>query len=154
MKYFLILSVLLLPFLLTGLHNEEKPTIKVFYKEREPSQKVLNRVNELLDRFRESYHIVYYNIDDKYNEDLIGELGLPDTHFPFAIAINGKYTANIDGKTVSFVHFPLFMHGIGRHEGNWSLSDVKKVLRDNSLLSENNILPVLDKEKETTSCDE
>ena len=68
--------------------------------------------------------------------------------------INGIFTAEIDDKIVSFVHFPEFMKGIGRHEGNWSISDLEAVLKDNSLLTEKNILPELNEESEQEECDE
>jgi hypothetical protein len=147
-----ITGLMLLPF--SGLFCEEKLSVSVFYKEREPSQRVLQRVSFILERYRDSYNIDLYNIDNDDNAEFISELGLPSTHFPFAVVIAGKYTANIDGKTVSFVHFPLFMQGIGRHEGNWSLADVEKCLADISLLAEENALPELDKSAETTECED
>ena len=86
--------------------------------------------------------------------DIITQFGLPSTHFPFSVVINGKFTANIDDKVVSFVHFPLFMKGIGRHEGNWSIADLEKVLYDNSLLLEENILPTLEDDSNSSECEE
>ena len=127
--------------------------VSVFYKEKKPSQQVLNKINQLLEQYKDSYHITYYMIEDEKNMDIITELGLPATHFPFAVVINGKYTATIEGKVVSFVHFPLFMKGIGRHEGNWSIADVEKVLNDNSLLLEKNILPILKEETSDSKCE-
>ncbi|MDY6916169.1 MAG: hypothetical protein SVM86_07635 [Candidatus Cloacimonadota bacterium] len=132
--------------------QEAKPTVSVFYKEKEPSQKVLAKVKSLLTDFQKNYQIEYFNIDKKENSGLIAEIGLPSEHFPFAVVIDKKFTAVIDGKIVSFVHFPIFMKGIGRHEGNWSLHHLKTVLAQPKLLYPQNFLPVL--KEEATDCED
>jgi len=137
-----------------NLTANETAIISVFYKNKKPSQQVLEKVNQLLEQFKDLYQINYYLIEDKKNIDVIIKFGLPSTHFPFAIVINGKFTAKINGKVVSFVHFPLFMKGIGRHEANWSIADVEKVLNDNSLLLEENILSNLGEETNSNECEE
>lgn len=106
----------------------------IFYKDKPPSQKVLVRVDSLLSRYSHKYSVKYYNIENENSQNMILKLGLPSTHFPFAIVINGSFTANIGGKTISFLHFPKFMHGIGRHEGNWSLEALILLLDDHKLL--------------------
>ncbi len=151
---FILITVFMMMILGNNLSANDKKNIVVFYKDKPPSQKVLKRTNQLLNQFKEFYLINYYSIEDKNNLDVITKLGLPSTHFPFAIVINGKYTAKIDGKVVSFVHFPLFMKGIGRHEGNWSISDLEKVLNDNFLLSKEISLPNLEEETSTGECEE
>lgn len=135
------------------LNASEKIKIEVFYKERKPSQQVLVKVDSLLTIYSDSYDINYYNIEDSNNLELIKEIGLPETHFPFAIAIDSKFTAEIDGTSISFVHFPEFMHGIGRHEGNWSLNDLRKVFENNRILKETSVLPKLDEDNETSECE-
>lgn len=71
---------------------------------------------------------------------IIKKYNLPETHFPFAIVINGRFSAKINNNKIYFVHFPLFMHAIGRHEGNWSIDNLESVLIDNTLLLDENIL--------------
>ena len=132
--------------------KEVKPTVSVFYKEKEPSQKVLAKVKTVLTDFQESYQVKYFNIDKEENCDLIAEIGLPSEHFPFAVAINQKFTTLINGDIISFVHFPVFMKGIGRHEGNWSLQHLKTVLAQPKLLYPQNFLPVL--KEESTDCED
>jgi len=151
MKNTVIILVLIITSSLAAL---EKTRVSIFYKEKPPSQQVLVRVDSILAEYTEACQVNYFNIEDPASAVEIKKLGLPQTHFPFAIAVNDKFTAEISGKTVSFVHFPLFMHGIGRHEGNWSLPDLQMVLEDNTLLSQDNILPVLDAENETSECEE
>lgn len=124
-------------------------TLDVFYKNMPPSLESLERAEGVLAGFQEEYEISYHIITDPESSELIAQIGLPETHFPFAIVINGHFSALIEGEKVDFVHFPLFMHGIGRHEGNWSMSHLEMVLTDNSLLLEENILPVLDESGET-----
>ncbi|MBS3741943.1 MAG: hypothetical protein KGY74_07485 [Candidatus Cloacimonetes bacterium] len=131
-----------------------KTDISIFYKEKDPSQRVLTKVKPLLKDYAQSYEINYFNIEHEKNADIIKNMGLPETHFPVAVVIGDKFTAEIDDRIVSFVHFPLFMKGIGRHEGNWSLEDLRLVLENNDLLYDENILPVLDEESETTECEE
>jgi len=150
----IVVYILLLICLVSILSASEKPNISVFYKEKKPSQKVLAKVDSLLDNYQDLYKVHYYNIEDTINITIINELGLPTTHFPFAIVIDGIFTAEIDDKTVSFVHFPLFMKGIGRHEGNWSLADLQNVLENNKLLTDENILPVLAEENEESECED
>jgi hypothetical protein len=144
----------LLFYVVSILNAFNKSKISVFYKEMKPSQQVLTRVDSLLNNFLDSYNVQYYNIEDTENISIIKKLGLPDTHFPFAIVIDGKFTTNILGKTISFIHFPLFMKGIGRHEGNWSLEELQQVLESNNLLADENILPILDEEIEDIECED
>jgi len=129
-------------------------TIDVFHKNMVPSLETLDRVIEVLEQFTDIYEVKYYHITDAATEDLLEQYNLPDTHFPFAVVINGKYSALIDDEKIDFVHFPLFMHGIGRHEGNWSMEFLELVLNDNTLLMDENILPVLDEEGATECLDE
>lgn len=127
--------------------------IEVFHKDKKPALKTLEKVNPFLENYKESYEISYYLITAPENADLIRKYRLPETHFPFAVVINGKYSAKIGDEKIDFVHFPHFMHGIGRHEGNWSLEQLEYVLTDNSLLLDENILPALDHD-EDESCSE
>ena len=154
LKFILLIGVIVIMILSNDLSANEKSIISIFYKDKKPSQKVLKKTNKLLEKFKDSYQINYYSIEDKKNTDIITKLGLPSTHFPFSVVINDKFTAKIDDKLVSFIHFPLFMKGIGRHEGNWSIADLEKVLNDNSLLIEKNTLPVLEEDKNGSECEE
>lgn len=130
-----------------------KPVLRVFYKNKRPSQKTLAKINETLDKFRDRYVIHYHDIEDEANRGLIHSLGLPSTHFPVAVVIEGKFTAQFGDRIASFVHFPSFMHGIGRHEGNWSISDLEAALQDNSLLLDENILPELEEGHTEGECE-
>ncbi len=129
-------------------------TIEVFHKSMPPSLETLEQTNAVLVNFEDDYDITYHLITDSATVDLIQRYNLPDTHFPFAVVINGRYSAVIDDCKIDFVHFPLFMHGIGRHEGNWSMEYLELVLNDNTLLMDENILPVLDEEGDTPCPDE
>lgn len=137
---------------LTALPVPVPHTIEVFYKEMPPSLQTLEMVNTVLAEFAGEYEIEYHVITDASTSELINLYSLPETHFPFAVAVNGKYTATIDGQDIFFVHFPLFMHGIGRHEGNWSMDLLRQVLADPSLLNEQNTLPILIESDESTEC--
>ncbi len=128
--------------------SAQTPLIEVFHKNRPPSLQTLAKVNELLKYYKNTYEIKYHLITDKASERLIKKYGLPESHFPFAIVINGKTAAKIGDKIVLFYEFPTFMHGIGRHEGNWSLYELKKVLDDNSLLLEGHFIPDHDDDHE------
>ena len=139
----------------TGFGQESKmPTIDIFFKNMGPSQQALTEINKVIEKYESTYTVSYYLITDPSNSEIINKYGLPSTHFPVAVVINGIFTAEIDGKTVSFVHFPEFMKGIGRHEGNWSISSLEIVLKDNSLLASKNILPELNDDREHEKCDE
>lgn len=147
-----ILVLLIFFIISSSLVASETKTISIFYKNRKPSLKVLTRVDSLLAAYEENYTIKKYDIEAEDNLELIRDFGLPETHFPFAILIGKSFTANIEDRSVSFIHFPLFMHGIGRHEGNWSLEDLEKALRNNSLLNADNILIELEEEDEISTC--
>lgn len=142
----------LLLFSLTALPMAAPNIIDVFYKEMPPSLQTLEMVNTVLTGFADEYEIAYHLITDTASSEIIQQYNLPGTHFPFAITVNGKYSAAINDETINFVHFPLLMHGIGRHEGNWSMDHLQQVLADTSLLMDENILPVLDESEETTEC--
>ena len=150
----ILIIVIVMMILSNNLSANDKEIISIFYKDKKPSQQVLEKINDLLEQFKDSYQINYYLIEDQKNMDVITQFGLPSTHFPFSVVINGKFTAKIDDKLVSFVHFPLFMKGIGRHEGNWSIADLEQVLNDNSLLLEENILPLLKEDNNSSDCEE
>ncbi|MBD3278043.1 MAG: hypothetical protein GF388_07075 [Candidatus Aegiribacteria sp.] len=127
-------------------------TVQIFHKQMPPSLETLERVDSVLSLFMDEYQITYHLITDPDQAELISSLGLPDTHFPFAVVINGTYSAEIDGDTISFVHFPSFMHGIGRHQGNWSMESLSAVLSDNSLLLDRSVLPELEEDEEEEVC--
>lgn len=114
--------------------SDQRPLIQVFYKEKEPSLKTLERVEEFLGPYESEYEIRQLVITDTTNASLMEELGLPTEHFPFAVAVDGRTSADIDGTTVIFAKFPDFMHHIGRHRGNWTLEHLEKVLKDPGLL--------------------
>lgn len=149
----LILFVLMMSSI--GFGQESKmATVDIFYKNKRPSQQVLTEINKVVEKYEKTYTVSYYLITDSSNSEIISKYGLPSTHFPVAVVINGIFTAEIDGEKVSFVHFPEFMKGIGRHEGNWSIACLEAVLKDNSLLADKNILPELNEESEDEECDE
>jgi len=133
---------------------QQSSIIDVFYKDKEPSQRALQKIDLVLEEYKDEHQINYFLIEAEETSAKISEYGLPSTHFPVAVVIDGKFTAEIEGRTISFVHFPLFMKGIGRHEGNWSLSDLKEVLRDKSLLSGQNILPPIAEDNEDSECED
>ena len=143
-------SIILLLFLsslvlaLISCNEDPMKTIEVFHKNKKPSLNTLEKVNMVLDNYKDDYNISYHVITDSTTMNLINKYNLPDTNFPFAIVINGKFSATIGNKKIDFVHFPLFMHGIRRHEGNWSLDNLETVLKDYRLLINENILPDLE----------
>lgn len=156
MNHALILALILaLLSLCTALFAGDagKTVIDVFNKNKGPSQKALEMINAALDNYRAQYEIRYHDIEDDANLELIESFGLPSTHFPVAVVIDGKFTVQIGDRTASFVHFPDFMHGIGRHEGNWSISDLEAALQDNSLLLAENILPELAEDETEGECE-
>ena len=142
----------LLLFSLIALPITSLNTVDVFYKEMPPSLQTLEMVNTVLSEFADEFEIEYYLITDTSSSELIQQYNLPGTHFPFAVAVNGKYCATINEEVIYFVHFPLFMHGIGRHEGNWSMDLLRRVLTEASLLNEQNTLPILIETDESTEC--
>ena len=81
-------------------------TIEVFHKNKEPSLQTLEKANAVLDKYKDNYEVFYYVITDSVNVDLIRKYNLPDTHFPFAIVINGSFSAEINNNKIDFVHFP------------------------------------------------
>jgi len=145
-----MLNLLLLT--LSVLPNSAQTTVEVFYKEMPPSLQTLEEVNNILNNLDDNYLTTYHLITDTASSNIIQHYNLPGSHFPFAIVINGKYSATINGETIYFVHFPVFMHGIDRHEGNWSMEYLQQVLADTTLLINENTLPVLDDSGETTEC--
>lgn len=154
MNHTIILTIILVSLGIAILAADTaKPVIHVFYKNKRPSQKALGKINEALDNFRDRYAVHYHDIEDEANAELIQSFGLPSTHFPVAVVIEGKFTARFGDRIASFVHFPSFMHGIGRHEGNWSISDLEAALEDNSLLLDENILPELEEGHTEGECE-
>ena len=146
-----MLNLLLLT--LSVLPNAVQTTVEVFYKEMPPSLQALEEVNKILNNLNGNYLTTYHLITDTASSNIIQHYNLPGSHFPFAVVINGKYSATINENTIYFVHFPLFMRGIGRHEGNWSMEHLQQVLADTTLLINENTLPVLDESDETTECE-
>jgi len=147
----IIAMLLICPALLA--ESSRKPIVHIFHKHKTPSLKALEKIDALLDNYRDLYDIRYHDIEDEANLELIHSLGLPSTHFPVAVVIDGKFTVQMGDRIASFVHFPDFMHGIGRHEGNWSISDLEAALQDKSLLLEENILPELEEGETEGECE-
>jgi hypothetical protein len=132
-----------------GCGNGPRGTVDVFHKDRPPALKALAKTDSILAEYSGQFEIAHHLITDEETEPLIKKFGLPSSHFPFAIVINGNFSAMVGDEKIDFVHFPLFMHGIGRHEGNWSMEHLELVLRDTTLLMEKSVLPVLDEEEDT-----
>jgi hypothetical protein len=130
-----------------------KPQIHVFHKHKAPSLRALEKINEALAPHKETYRISYHDIEDEANLELIESFGLPSTHFPIAVVIDGKFSIKIQDKIISFVHFPDFMQGIGRHEGAWSIADLEAALVDNSLLLDIGILPEMNEDEFESTCE-
>lgn len=151
---YLILIIALLS-LATGLiaTPNPKPQIHVFHKHKAPSLRALERINLALAAHKEDYQITYHDIEDEANLELIESFGLPSTHFPIAVVIAGKFSIQKEDKIISFVHFPDFMQGIGRHEGDWSIADLEAALQDNSLLLDHSILPEMNEDEFDSSCE-
>lgn len=116
-------------------------SIDVFYKDRDPSLKTLKKTTEVLKKYAGTDKVSYHLITDPSKKELMKKYNLPESHFPFAIVIDGKHSARLGQRTVTFIEFPLFMKGIGRHEGHWSMKDLEHVLQNRSLLIDDNTLP-------------
>ncbi len=108
-------------------------TVELFYKKMPPSLKTLGLAEAALEG-RKGLNIIKRDILDPSSEPFREKYGLPREHFPFAAVIDGSFTAEIGGKTVDFVEFPLEMKGIGRHEGDWSMEQLRRVLDEPSLM--------------------
>lgn len=111
-------------------------TIEIFHKMKPPALQTLEGLKPILKKFEDEYLISYFDIDDPKNISLIEKAGLPKAHCPFAIVINDKFSAKIEGKIIDFLFFPDYMHSMERHLGNWSKELFEKVLIDNNLLSD------------------
>ncbi len=121
--------------------SDEKDVLQVFYHKRPPSMETLKGFKDFIKPYENQYIIKYYLITDDANNELLTSLGLPEAHFPFAIAINGKTSALIEGDTIVFVKLPDFMHHIGRRQGNWTLKHLETVLSNKDLfLPENPVI--------------
>jgi hypothetical protein len=127
--------------MLSSCSRDTSRTVEVFYKEKEPSLRTLERTRAVLQEHERNLKVSYYIITEPENKELLRKYNFPENHFPFAVVVDGKYTASIDGRLVHFVDFPLFMKGIGRHEGDWSMDDLARVLTDREMLLDKNVLP-------------
>lgn len=136
-KVFVIVGIILL-LSNCGMRLEEKKQIIVFHHEKERSMEAKRYIEDFLEPYLEKYEVEYKIITDPQNHELLISLGLPTGHFPVAVAIDGKTSANIDGELIIFAKFPDIMHHYGRHPGNWTFEHLKMVLDDNSLLLSDN----------------
>jgi len=102
--------------------------VEIFYKPLPPSEKTTRMVEALLKEYGAALEVKKYDILAPASVPLLKKYGLPETHFPFALLIDGSYSARLDGQAVDFVEFPLEMKGIGRHEGDWSLPQLRRAL--------------------------
>ena len=130
------------------------PTIDVFFKNQPPSLRVLERVLPLVMEHAADYAVRLHCITSPESEQLIESYGLPGTHFPFAVVVDGRFSALLGGRQVDFVHFPAFMHGIGRHEGNWSLDDLRQMLAGAGQWRQENVLPTLTEPRSESNCED
>lgn len=108
--------------------------VEIFHKPLPPSEKTTRLVDAVLKDYGDTVVVRKYNILDPATAPLIEKYGLPETHFPFALLIDGSFSAELDGKAVDFVEFPLEMKGIGRHEGDWTMAQLRRVLDDPKLI--------------------
>ncbi len=115
-------------------------SVIIFHKNKQPALQTLEKVKPAVEIFEKEYKISYYDIDDPKNLPLLKQSNLEGIHSPFAIVINGKFSAEVDNKVIEFLYFPDYMHFMGNHMGNWTLDLLTKVLEDNSFLCTENIL--------------
>ena len=142
----IMLLLLIVSSLSAGCGDDSAGTVDLFHKNKPPALEALAKTDSILSVYGGKFEIVHHLISDEATAPLIEKFGLPSSHFPFAIVINGNFSAMVENKKIDFVHFPLFMAGIGRHEGNWSMEHLVRVLSDTTLLMEKSVLPVLDEE--------
>jgi hypothetical protein len=142
MRIVILLIILCLTSILHGIEKDDmNRQIDIFYKNRLPSLQTLAEVLPVIVDQSDRYSIRLHEITNPSTKELICQYNLPDTHFPFAVVVNGHFSGVAEGRQFDFVHFPLFMEGIGRHEGNWSLEDLNLILENPDLLLERNIPP-------------
>ncbi len=118
--------------------TDDQILIEVFYKDMPPSLETLEQVRHFLEDYQEAYRVEFLLMTDPENEKRMTSLGYPDEHFPFGLAIDGKTSAEMDGEIIVFGNFPDFMHHVDRHQGNWTLEHLGKVLQKPRLLRESN----------------
>lgn len=148
MRLLIILLLLGLSVLSHGTESADETSIDLFYKNMSPSLQTLAKVLPVVLENTGNHRVMLHDIHAPETAPLIERYHLPDTHFPFAVVINGHFSVGIDGRQAAFVHFPLFMKGIGRHEGNWSLDDLRYGLAHPEALLETNVPPELPETEE------
>ncbi len=139
-----IVIMLALATMIFGLEgNPDSDRIDIFYKNKTPSLRVMERALPVVMEYADRYSIEMHEITSPETEPLIDKYNLPETHFPFAVVVNGHFSLQVDERQADLLHFPRFMHGIGRHEGNWSLDDLRHALEHPEMLIETNVPPQL-----------
>lgn len=128
-------------FFVTDLQAQEtdrKTRIEVFYKEQPPSLETLEKMKAFFKDHQDNCRIEYLLMTEPDHEKRMISYGYPNEHFPFGIAIDGKTSAKIGDEVIIFGNFPDFMHHLGRHQGNWTLAHLRRVLNHKELLLPDN----------------
>ncbi|OPL17724.1 MAG: hypothetical protein AVO35_08655 [Candidatus Aegiribacteria sp. MLS_C] len=109
-------------------------SVEVFYGNGLPSLEALQLTSDLLEDFEGFFTVDFLPVDDPWSEHLLMRYGLSVDSLCFSVVVNGSHLALMDGDTVDFRDMPVRMHGTGGPEGDWTLMQLERVLRDNSLL--------------------
>lgn len=116
--------------------DEIRPTgsVEVFYGNGLPSLEALQLTSDMLEGFEGFYRVDFLSVGEPWSEHLLEMYGLAGDSLCFSVVVNGSHLALMDGDTVDFRDLPVRMHGTGGPEGDWTLMQLERVLRDNSML--------------------
>ena len=105
----------------------EMVKIEILYMNHGPLRPTIRNLQELLDHYQGKVNVVWYDEDLKEGKAFENDKGIQG-HVPLLMLINGKKEFVVEGKAIVFQGFPSGSGPFKEVEGNWSITDLQRLL--------------------------
>jgi hypothetical protein len=117
------LAVFCAPFAVMSAHGT---TVEILYMNHGPMMPTVKDIKNLCSRYGNKIKVAWYDFESTDGEKFMARKGIRQ-HVPLIIWIDGKSTATINGKEVSFMGFPTGA-GPASFQGRWTIADLRMAL--------------------------
>ena len=101
--------------------------IDILFMNHGPLRPTIRNLQELFGHYQGKVNIVWYDEDQKEGKAFEKDKGIQG-HVPLLLLINGKKEFMVEGKTIVFEGFPSGSGPFKEVEGNWSITDLQRLL--------------------------
>ena len=101
-------------------------SVEILYMNHGPMMPTVREIQKLCSRYGKKINVAWHDFESADGEAFMARKGLRQ-HIPLMIWIDGKTTANVKGKDISFAGFPTGS-GPAFFQGKWMIDDLRGAL--------------------------